>query len=438
MRPGLLVANRFLVRSLLDRGSMGSVWLAHHVELDMPCALKFIEHSTDALDPDLRRRFTQEAKAAALLRSPHVVQIFDAGTWEETPYLAMELLEGETLSKRLDRLGRLRPGPCVAIAEQVARALTKAHAAGVVHRDLKPANIFLVRDETSELVKVIDFGIAKWSLPSGVEAVTRCGSMLGTPCYMSPEQARDCRVVDHRSDLWSLAVIVFECLTGRLPFESQRLAELFLQIIKDPLPVPSQIAPGLPPAFDAWWFKAANRDPAQRFADAREMVEALGLALGVPTGQSPFTDPTASLPSMTTANRGATPWVDSTANRRRITANQNPPPKRSRPRASRSASSVLAVSMALGTLGGGGAALLSNWQTFSLVRSPAAGLPVAPPPTSAPAAVQPPAPQPLPLVPALPPQSASSSEAVPPAPAQPPSIRGRSATGSVRKTGPSR
>ncbi|HEU4404663.1 MAG TPA: serine/threonine-protein kinase [Polyangiaceae bacterium] len=401
MRPGVLVANRFQVRSLLDRGSMGSVWLAHHVELDMRCALKFIE-GQGALDPDMRRRFAQEARAAALLRSPHVVQIFDAGTWEGTPYLAMELLEGETLSKRLDRLGRLRPGACVAIAEQVARALTKAHAANVVHRDLKPANIFLARDENSEVVKVLDFGIAKWALPSGGEAVTRYGAMLGTPCYMSPEQARDCRVVDHRADLWSLAVMVYECMTGRLPFESKHITELFLQILSDPLPVPSQVAPGLPVAFDAWWAKAANRDPERRFGTAREMVDALAMSLGVSLGGGlAFADSTTSLPSMTTSNRRE--GLARSSFGRRV-ANGINSVRPSRLVAAPRASYVVALSLGIGTLGGGAAAILSTWRPSSppAAASPAplplaspSGRPLtAPPPEAAPPATAAPAPSP--------------------------------------------
>ncbi len=284
MQAGLLIADRFLIRSQLGRGGMGSVWLAHHTQLDVPCAVKFIE-GPNSRDPELRRRFTQEAKAAALLRSPHVVQIFDAGTWEGTPYLAMELLEGEELSKRLERAGRLDAATCVAFAEQMARALGKAHAAGIVHRDLKPDNIFLVRDEGREFVKILDFGIAKRTSASlesaSKQAATKDGAFLGTPYYMSPEQTRDSRGVDYRADLWSLAVIVFECATGRRPFQSEVLTDLLLKISFDPLPVPSEVAPGLPPAFDAWWARAAVRDPAKRFASAREMADALAAALGV-------------------------------------------------------------------------------------------------------------------------------------------------------------
>ncbi len=261
---------------------MGEVWLAHHISLDIPCAIKFIFDEA-AADEDLRARFDREARIAAQIRSPHVVQILDNGVWNEAPYIAMELLEGEDLAQRLERVGRLDPRSTVAIIAQVARALTKAHAVGLVHRDLKPANIFLVPDDDREIAKVLDFGIAKSSSlglgPGGLSA-TKTGSLLGTPVYMSPEQAQGTKTVDHRTDLWALAVVTFECLTGRLPFDSAALGDLFMKIMVEPLPVPSQFAP-LPASFDAWWLRAAGRYPEQRFQSAKELVDGLNQAFGL-------------------------------------------------------------------------------------------------------------------------------------------------------------
>ncbi len=280
----LVVADRFRLVRLLGRGGMGSVWLAHHMGLDIPCAVKFIEGEFAQL-PEAQARFEREAKAAAQLRSPHVVQILDHGVWQGTPYIAMELLEGEDLGKRLQRIGRMAPQEVCTIITQVTRALTKAHAAGIVHRDLKPDNIFLVKDDDREIAKVLDFGIAKAAtqLDGGN---TKTGAMLGTPYYMSPEQAQGIKAVDHRSDLWSLAVIVFQALTGRLPFESEALGDLLVKIIVAPVPMPSQFAPDLPAAFDRWWAKAANRDPAQRYQSAKELSDGLALVFG----QSQLTD----------------------------------------------------------------------------------------------------------------------------------------------------
>jgi serine/threonine-protein kinase len=279
---GLVVAERFRLVRPLGEGGMGAVWVAQHVELDTPCALKFM-HPEAARSPETAARFRREARAVAHLRSPHVVQILDHGVWRGTPYIAMELLEGEDLAKRLKRVRPMPPRDVARIAGEIGRALTKAHAAGLVHRDLKPANIFLVRDDDREIAKVLDFGVAKLTPGSALdEAPTTTGEVLGTPFYMSPEQLRGGRDVDHRSDLWALAVLVYQCLTGRLPFKAGVLAELIVKIMVDPSPVPSQVAPevGLPPELDAWWARASERDPTRRFQTARELCDALTLALG--------------------------------------------------------------------------------------------------------------------------------------------------------------
>ncbi|AKT39949.1 serine/threonine-protein kinase [Chondromyces crocatus] len=275
---GTIIADRFRLVRTLGEGGMGSVWLAEHLGLDVPCAVKLIQGEALGSD-EVRRRFEREAKIAAQIRSPHVVHILDHGVWEDTPYIAMEFLEGEDLEQRLSRLGRLDSGDVVSIATQVARALSKAHAAGLVHRDLKPANIFLASDDDREIVKVLDFGIAKDVTPT-VTSTTKTGALLGTPVYMSPEQAQGVRAVDHRSDLWSLGVVVFECLTGQLPFMSEAFGDLLLKIMVHPQPVPSNLAP-VPPGFDAWWARATRREPDLRFQSAKEMAEALNLALGV-------------------------------------------------------------------------------------------------------------------------------------------------------------
>jgi serine/threonine-protein kinase len=260
---------------------MGAVWRAQQTALDVPCAVKFI-HEDFAKEPEVRARFEREAKAAAQLRSPYVVQILDHGTWEGLPYIAMELLEGEDLEHRLLRRGALSPQETLAITVQVGRALSKAHAVGLVHRDLKPANIFLTRDEDREIVKVLDFGIAKMN-SGAVELTTKTGAVLGTPHYMSPEQARGAKNVDHRSDLWALAVVVYECITGEMPFTGESLGDLLVKIIVGPPPVPSRVS-RVTPAFDAWWARAASQEPAARFQNAKELIDRLGLALGVTVG----------------------------------------------------------------------------------------------------------------------------------------------------------
>jgi len=276
-----VVAERFRLNKLLGRGGMGSVWLAMDLSLDVPCAIKFIEGEFAAL-PEAQARFEREAKAAASLRSPHVVQIYQHGISEGRPFIAMELLEGEDLGKRLGAQGKLAPPDLVRIMDQVCRALTKAHALGIVHRDLKPDNIFLVKDDEREIAKVLDFGIAKSSVTGNSisGSNTKTGAMLGTPYYMSPEQAQGTKSVDHRSDLWSLAVICYQALTGSLPFESEALGDLLVKIIVQEIPVPSRAGP-VPPGFDEWWRRAASRDPAARFQNAREFSQSLAMALGL-------------------------------------------------------------------------------------------------------------------------------------------------------------
>jgi len=278
LEADVVIADRFRLIRQLGQGGMGSVWLATHLALDIPCAVKFIEGEIAQL-PEAQARFEREAKAAAHLRSPHVVQILDHGVFQGTPYIAMELLDGEDFGKRLAKLGRMAAPDVIRIIGQVCRALTKAHSVGIVHRDLKPDNIYLVPDDDREIAKVLDFGIAKTT--GGIDGSnTKTGAMLGTPYYMSPEQAQGTRAVDARSDLWSLAVIAFQALTGRLPFESEALGDLLVKIIVAPIPSPREYAPDLPPTFDTWWQKASQRDPAQRYQSARELSDALALAFG--------------------------------------------------------------------------------------------------------------------------------------------------------------
>ena len=279
-----IVAERFRLVRELGRGAMGAVWLAHHQALDIPCAVKFIAEQGAAIR-ELRLRFEREARAAAQIRSPHVVQILDHGVWQEHPYIAMEYLEGETLGARLSREGRLAPGLAARVITHVARGLSKAHSLGIVHRDLKPDNLFLVRDDSGSglrfTAKILDFGIAKTQLASGQsESQTSTGALLGTPVYMSPEQADGTKPIDSRCDLWSLGVITYRCVVGSLPFESEALGDLLMKIMYRPIPIPSRAAPDLPEAFDAWWARASERDPDKRFQSAGELADALWDALG--------------------------------------------------------------------------------------------------------------------------------------------------------------
>ncbi len=280
---GSIVANRFELLRELGHGSMGTVWLADHLTLHVRCAVKFMTGEARR-DPEYATRFELEARAVARVNSPNVVRVLDYDVHEGVPFIAMESLQGEDLGARIQRLGRLDAAATYKIVSEIAHGLAKAHAAGIVHRDLKPENVFLAQEDEGEIAKLLDFGVAKlrdFDTGEGVVSSTQAGTLLGTPAYMSPEQARGVGEIDHRADLWSLAVIAFECLTGRLPFDGAALGDLFAQILFEPLPVPSRIDPVCTPEFDRWWKRAVARDPHERFASAPELAEALGLVLGV-------------------------------------------------------------------------------------------------------------------------------------------------------------
>ncbi|MBN2196610.1 MAG: protein kinase, partial [Polyangiaceae bacterium] len=241
-----------------------------------------------ATNPEGLARFWREAEAATLLRSPHLVQIYDFGVDQGTPYIVMELLRGgEVLSERLKRCGRLSLGDTAAILQQVARGVGKAHDAGIVHRDLKPGNIYVEPDEEHEIVKVLDFGIAKRVDGIGTgpnDPKTQSGSMLGTPYYMSPEQAMGRRNIDHRTDIWAFGVIAFQCVTGRTPFDGDCVGALAVAVCTEPIPVPSALVAG-PRAFDEWFLRAVARDPNARFQSIREAArELVTLAQGSASG----------------------------------------------------------------------------------------------------------------------------------------------------------
>jgi serine/threonine-protein kinase len=277
--PDYDIAGRYRLVSLLGRGGMGEVWRAEHTALHSAVAIKLI-HQRYANDEGVVRRFMQEARAAASLQSPYVVRTTDFGVVEGTPFLVMELLNGESLAERLERVGRLGPAEAARVVRHVARAIGKAHEAGFVHRDLKPDNIFICSDDEEEIVKVLDFGIAK--AISGTlgdnSTHTRTGALLGTPYYMSPEQAQGDRSVDFRTDLWAIGVIAFECLVGKRPFDAEGLGSLVMQVCAGPIPIPSQLAP-VPPGFDEWFHRALCRDPEGRFQTASELSHALRAVL---------------------------------------------------------------------------------------------------------------------------------------------------------------
>lgn len=282
--PTKIVAGKYRLTRLLGKGGMGAVWEGVHESLGTRVAVKFIDTNYASSD-EIRQRFVNEAKAAARLRSKHVVQVYDQGVGDDgKPYIVMEFLEGEPLDRRLERLGRLRIEETARIVLHVCRALAKAHEAGIVHRDLKPENIFLVKDEEdqTELAKVVDFGIAKFTdASSGASSSTRTGAVLGTPQFMSPEQARGLRTVDHRADLWSLGIIAYRCVVGVLPFKGEAVGDLLVNICTSDPPLPSSVASDVPAGFDGWVKRALAREQSARFQSAPEAAESLAAIAGI-------------------------------------------------------------------------------------------------------------------------------------------------------------
>jgi serine/threonine-protein kinase len=279
LAPGTIIADRYQLIRKRGSGGVGSVWLAHDRSLDSFCGIKLIDvRRENAIELGVRAE--REARSAAQIRCTHVVDVFEHGTWNGIPFIAMEFLEGEDLGERLKRTTRLSPELTYRIVAQVARALVRAHGIGIVHRDVKPDNVFLVPGDEQEIAKVLDFGVARHESYSPESKTTLAGSLIGTPCYLSPEQARG-ETIDWRSDLWALGVLVFECLTGRLPFASEALGELMLMILCEPIPPMRRFNPELPEAVDRWWERASARDPAQRFQSAKQLADALAIAVGI-------------------------------------------------------------------------------------------------------------------------------------------------------------
>ncbi len=284
---GRTVLGRYRLERPLMKGGMGSVWVATHMTLGHEIALKFI-HVEGEARADALRRFEREAQLIARLKSPYVVQVLDYGVDETNrPYLAMELLTGQSLKARLDRGRSISIEEMTRVVVQVCRALHRAHAAGVVHRDIKPANIFLC-DDDDRRVKVLDFGIAKTSsLASTDQQNTATGMIVGTPGSMSPEQALGRPEIDGRSDLFSLGVVAWRCLTGRHPHEREgtpaSFGELIVAVATQSIPLPSTILGDIPCALDLWFARALATMPDDRFSSAKEMAEALMDALGMPS-----------------------------------------------------------------------------------------------------------------------------------------------------------
>ena len=275
--PGTLLKDNIELVRVLGEGGMGVVWVGRNRSLDSEVAVKVLHTHADS-EP-LRERFAQEARSVARIDSPHVVKIFDFGTTEDgEPFFVMEMLRGKELHAHLEEHGAMSPADTATLLRQLCRALGRAHELGVVHRDIKPANIFLAESHGDIFAKVLDFGVAK-QLGQGDLGLTTTGAMMGTPYYMSPEQFISPRAVDHRTDLWSAAVVVYACLLGQLPFVGETIGALSLAVHKGDFDPPSRVDQTLPPAIDPWFARALDPDPGRRFQSALELAESFQQAI---------------------------------------------------------------------------------------------------------------------------------------------------------------
>jgi len=273
---------------------MGVVYVGEHTLLGRKAAIKVLLPELSA-NKEIVHRFFNEAKAVTQIADPGIVQVFDFGYDQEgSAFIIMELLEGEPLDKRLQRVGRLTPADAVRLMRLICTSLYAAHAKGIIHRDLKPENIFVVGDPAvtgGERAKILDFGIAKLSRDDPGMMKTQTGVMMGTPVYMSPEQCRGAGEVDHRSDIYSIGCVLMTMLTGRPPFEGSGTGELIVAHMQAVPPFAASRVPGLPPIIDQILQCCLAKDPGQRFASMAELAQALGQAehviYGMPGASSP-------------------------------------------------------------------------------------------------------------------------------------------------------
>ena len=277
-QPGQIIDGKYRITRLLGTGGMGAVYEGENVRIRRKVAIKML-HGSVSSQPEVITRFEREAQAAALVGSEHICEVLDLGELpDHTRYMVMEYLEGETLSSLIKRSGRLGPPQSIPLLLQILDALSAAHAAGIIHRDLKPDNIFILpqRSGIQGFVKILDFGVSKFSQVGGEEMnVTRAGAVVGTPYYMSPEQARGSSAIDQRTDVYAIGVLLYQATTGQVPYQAETFNELLFKIVLEVAPPPQAYVPDLDPDFATIIQRAMAREPDQRFQSCAQFREAL-------------------------------------------------------------------------------------------------------------------------------------------------------------------
>ncbi|HYQ02725.1 MAG TPA: serine/threonine-protein kinase [Polyangiaceae bacterium] len=287
VHEGQILAGKFRIERVLGRGGMGIVVAATHLQLDERVALKFLLPEA-LINPEAVERFAREARAAVKIKSEHVARVSDVGTLESgSPYMVMEYLHGEDLAGWVRRNGAMPMADAIEFLLQACEAIAEAHALGIVHRDLKPANLFVTRRvDGSPCIKVLDFGISKVTVPGVAPefGMTKTSTVMGSPLYMSPEQMSSSRDVDLRTDIWALGVILYESLTGRVPFEAETMPQLCGMILQDPPRPIRELRPDLPQGLQHAVLRCLEKNRERRFNNVAELAYALA-PFGQPAAQ---------------------------------------------------------------------------------------------------------------------------------------------------------